>query len=183
VFKKIINKFKSKQQTPYGKNCQYFIDHSYEVEQMLQSLGVRDKDGRHICGFTLQTEVNELGDEVFKKYGTRNFCDECGMPQTDSRRPIYRKCTDRNRYKKCKDFLPKTRLQKLTNALKGSIIKLKVKLSKWSINRKTILIYLMLFTIIYSIYHDLYLLMSIKQITIYLIVCVPAFLYALSKEG
>ena len=108
MLKKIINKLKQKtKEIPYGKNCQYYIDFSYQAEQQIKDLGLKNKDGRDICGYTLETEINELGNEVFKKYGQKNYCGECGMPLTDSRRPIYRKCTERNRYKKCKDYLGK----------------------------------------------------------------------------
>ena len=89
----------------YCKFCRYRLK---LVNSFLNNPAVREgENGRDICGKTLNTEINPIGETVIKLYGNDQRCDECGSVIQDKRKIRYQKCSEKNRDFNCKDFTPK----------------------------------------------------------------------------
>ncbi|KKM59714.1 hypothetical protein LCGC14_1547870, partial [marine sediment metagenome] len=83
----------------YCKDCVYYIEQSYRLENTTEG-----EDGRDICGFTLQTDYDPTGRKILKRYGEHEACKKCGRPFYDTRRIVYNKCVAKNADYKCVDF-------------------------------------------------------------------------------
>lgn len=86
----------------YCKRCEHHIPEMDELKNESET-----ENGLNICGASLSTTTDMIGEKVFKMSGSAEFCHTCGKLQRDARTVIYSKCEIKNQSKKCKDFKPK----------------------------------------------------------------------------
>jgi hypothetical protein len=95
----------------YCKYCKWHIPKWYEDGQVVEE---------HVCGETLQTYVNEIGQTLLKTYGDIQRCEMCGHIEKDGRDIRYQKCIIRNKEFNCKVFKKKWYLFLLTDKPKAA---------------------------------------------------------------
>lgn len=163
---------------PVCKKCRYYVAECDAVKVLSEDRN----DGRHICGQTILTEINELGDEVFRKYGDKEICGECGTLLNDHRRPIFQSCLVKNHLKKCKDFNPRPIFHILQDWVKSIIIKMMTKFNSIRINDFFVLLLILAFQILFVLYTDLYPLLNNKYGITFIVVEIILFGYLVKKK-
>lgn len=93
MLKKLLKKIKGIfKLVKYCKNCRYYIPFNEEIA---------DYD---ICGFTIQTYKDIIGNIKARVGDNQKVCDECGTILEDERKIKYDKCMRRNFKNKCVDY-------------------------------------------------------------------------------
>jgi len=87
----------------YCKNCKFFV--RYDAKSFDAVTLTKDR-GQPICGKTLLTEYNCLGDKVWRRYGVDEICEECGTVLKQAGRLQYRVCLDKNKGGVCREYEP-----------------------------------------------------------------------------
>ncbi len=90
--------------TPYCKHCVYHL----KFVDKLKRDGQGDSD---VCGKSLETVTDSVGNVRLKMHGDKEICEECGQVTKDNRLIIYEKCERKNKDFKCKDFKAKLHLR------------------------------------------------------------------------
>ena len=178
ILMKIKTLISRKYPKPFCKKCRYYIPYC----EWVKLISGEKLDGRHICGQTLLTEINELGDEVFKKYGDKELCPECKTLLNDHRRPVFRSCLVKNHLNKCKDFTPRPIFHILRNTLKTIIIKLMDKINSIRVNDFFTLIVLIAFQAWFIIQTGVFTAITFKQLITFCIVEGVLFIYLIKKK-
>lgn len=97
-FKNIFNSDKKKEvKKVFCKNCVYYITKMNNPNSVSE----------HICGHYLETELDAIGNVVFKKYGHIEQCPSCKSILQDDTRVITRSCLEINRNNKCQLYKEK----------------------------------------------------------------------------
>jgi len=161
----------------YCKECQFYIPFSQEIIQ----IGKESEDGRDICGYSISSEKNHIGNESIITQGDLVYCEECGSVLKDDRQPIYRKCKAVNRKKNCKNFLQITKLQLLKNDIKRIIIKLKNMLNSFNITKNYLLLFWLLFNIIFLSHYNIYKIIDTKTLIYYSLIMIFAIGMSMKK--
>ena len=176
--KKIADFFRRKYPEPHCKKCKYYIAEC----EWVKALTNERINGQHICGQSMLTEINELGDEVFRKYGELEKCTECGMPVNDHQQPVFRSCRVKNHLKKCKDFAPMPILQILHNSIKSFIIKIIDMINAIKVNDFFILVLIIGFQAWFVATTGLYTFLVNKDMALYIIIEAVLFIYLIKKK-
>ena len=139
------------------------------------------EDGNDICGHTINTETNCIGNVTFVSQGDLSYCGECGALVRDERRPIYRKCKAKNKLKNCKDFLSITKAQILQKKAKSVIISIKNMLQQFDFKHNYILLAWLVFNIAFFINKEIFLQLDYRTSIIYVLVTITLFGVAMKK--
>ena len=95
MIKKIKKLFVRK---PYCKYCKWHIP----------TMQVSDnKFMDNVCGYTIETEINEIGIETIRRYGDVQRCEMCGNIEHDYREIRVMKCLVKNKDLACINFTSK----------------------------------------------------------------------------